>query len=445
MRRLGLLLSILTVSCSAPAGPSHPVVGVTPDGTPRWVHRGSGAGGGEHGKCFYGVGLLTGVRNEALARQAADNRARAEVAKLFDLYIAAMMKDYQRSTTAGDFKSSAEEQDIVSAQKTITEVTLRGVEIRDHWTDPRTGTLHALAILDTEGIAKSIGATSQLNQRIRSFVRDNSRRAFVDLDRELQRRDHPKLPTCNPGAQLTYLIDDAAQIRTFDPNSASPLTLKGTLRCPLAGQPYSMAVRHDGIAFVLYSRGGRGCSGLARVDLSTLDCQAVAAFGCSQGFGFGGLFGMGYAMAGPAGEETLFVSGLSSSQLGKLDPEAGRITPVAPSATSLELTGNPKGELWGFGPDPSPQAHRLDAASGARLQSFPLSIPIGSGPKSRSWAFAAWGGVFYIFYGEHEQTGGTTVYRLTPDGELTTFLGRTGINIVGAGNAVCAGSVGKSS
>jgi hypothetical protein len=38
----------------------------------------------------------------------------------------------------------------------------------------------------------------------------------------------------------------------------------------------------------------------------------------------------------------------------------------------------------------------------------------------------------------------TTVCRLAPDGELTTFLGRTGINIVGAENAVCAGSVGRS-
>jgi hypothetical protein len=188
MRRFGLLLSVLFLGCAHEPGPDHPVLGVHPDGTPKWVNRGSGAFDGEHGKCFYGVGILQGVQNEGLARQAADNRARGEIAKMFDLYIAAMMKDYQRSTTAGNFQASAEEQDIVSAQKTITEVTLRGVEVRDHWINPENGTLFALAILDLEGINKSLDTATQLNVRIRDYVRANARRAFEDLDRELQKR-----------------------------------------------------------------------------------------------------------------------------------------------------------------------------------------------------------------------------------------------------------------
>jgi hypothetical protein len=185
---ISLGLTLFVAACSHEPGPDHPVHGVNPDGTPKWVRRGSGAYDGEHGKCFYGVGILAGVQNPGLARQAVDNRARGEIAKMFDLYIAAMMKDYQRSTTAGDFKASAEEQDIVSAQKTITEVTLRGVEVRDHWNDPRDGTLYALAILDMNGIMKGLDDQKQLNARIRDHVRANARRAFEDLDRELQKR-----------------------------------------------------------------------------------------------------------------------------------------------------------------------------------------------------------------------------------------------------------------
>jgi hypothetical protein len=182
------LVALATTSCASTSGPDHPVLGVTPNGVPRWVNRGSGAFEGEFGKCFYGVGILTGVQNEGLARQAMDNRARGEIAKMFDLYVAAMMKDYQRSTTAGDFKASAEEQDIVSAQKTITEVTLRGVEIRDHYIDPQNGTRYALAILDLNGIMKSLDDAKELNARVRDHVRANARRAFEDMDRELQKR-----------------------------------------------------------------------------------------------------------------------------------------------------------------------------------------------------------------------------------------------------------------
>jgi hypothetical protein len=188
------LFGLLWAACSSEPGPDHPVLGVNPDGTPKWVNRGSGAFEGQYGKCFYGVGILTGVQNPGLARQAVDNRARAEIAKMFDLYIAAMMKDYQRSTTAGDFQASAEEQDIVSAQKTITEVTLRGVEVRDHWTDPEQGTLYALAILDLNGIMKSLEDAKQLNARVRDYVRANARRAFNDLDRELRKRSARENP-----------------------------------------------------------------------------------------------------------------------------------------------------------------------------------------------------------------------------------------------------------
>lgn len=183
------LLSML-VACASGPGPDHPVHGVNPDGSPKWANRGSGVYECGESKCFYGVGLLKGIQNPSLARQTVDNRARGEIAKMFDLYIAAMMKDYQRSTTAGNFEASAEEQDVVSAQKTITEVTLRGVEVKDHWTDPETGTAYALAILDLNGIMKSLEEAKQLNARVRDYVRANARRAFNDLDRELQKRSN---------------------------------------------------------------------------------------------------------------------------------------------------------------------------------------------------------------------------------------------------------------
>ena len=194
------LAAVFSTACGPPDGGGGPITGVNPDGTPKWVNRGSGAYDGEHGKAFYGVGIVTGIDNPALLRQTGDNRARGEIAKLFDTYIAAMMKDYQRSTTAGNFQASAEEQDVVSAQKTITEVTLRGVEIRDHWTNPQNGALYALAILDLNGITKNLGQAPGLNGRVRDYVRDNAQRAFEDLDRELgqrtERSDSP--PPANP-------------------------------------------------------------------------------------------------------------------------------------------------------------------------------------------------------------------------------------------------------
>ena len=71
----------LVAGCSShnEPGPDHPVHGVNPDGTPKWVKRGSGAYDGEAGKAFYGVGVVTGIQNISLSRQTASNRARGEV------------------------------------------------------------------------------------------------------------------------------------------------------------------------------------------------------------------------------------------------------------------------------------------------------------------------------------------------------------------------------
>lgn len=193
-RSLLFVAALLFVACSSDPGPDHPVHGVNPDGTPKWVNRGSGAYDGQYGKCFYGVGIVTGIQNIAHARQTSDDRARGEIAKMFDRYIVSMLKDYQRSTTAGNFQASAEEQDVVSAQVSITQVTLRGVEVRDHWTDPQTGAIYALAILDLNGIGKSLDEAKQLNNRIRDYVRENARRAFDDLDRELSKRSARQNP-----------------------------------------------------------------------------------------------------------------------------------------------------------------------------------------------------------------------------------------------------------
>lgn len=193
MQRGALILSLLatpivTACATSETSPDHPIHGVNPDGTPKWVRRGSGVYDGDAGKAFYGVGLANGIRNVALLRQTADNRARGEVASMFDVYIAKMMKDYQRSTTAGDFQNTAEEQDVVSAQKTITEAVLRGVEIRDHWRDPATNAEYALAVLQIEAMMDSMEKVQDLNARIREHVRANARRAFDDLNSELRRR-----------------------------------------------------------------------------------------------------------------------------------------------------------------------------------------------------------------------------------------------------------------
>jgi hypothetical protein len=154
---------------------------------PEWVMKGSGAFGGEAGRVFYGVGSVSGIKNHALARTTADNRARAEIAKIFETYSASLMKDYMASTTAGDMSASSEEQHVEQAIKTFSAVTLSGVQIVDHWFHPD-GTVYALAQLDLNTFKDNIDKAKELNDKVRDYVKKNAEKAHMDLEAEESKR-----------------------------------------------------------------------------------------------------------------------------------------------------------------------------------------------------------------------------------------------------------------
>jgi hypothetical protein len=154
---------------------------------PDWVNRGSGAFGGEKGKIFYGVGIASGIRNASLRRSTADQRARSEIVKTLDTYVAVLNKDYQASTTAGDMSASSEEQHVQQALKAYSQMELSGAVIVDHWVD-NDGTEYALAQLDMDSFKNNMERMKELNQTVREAVRANAEKAFDELSAEEAKR-----------------------------------------------------------------------------------------------------------------------------------------------------------------------------------------------------------------------------------------------------------------
>lgn len=137
---------------------------------------------------FYGVGSVDGVRNLSLARSTADNRARAEIQKIFETYTASLMKDYMASTIGGTEGVSSEEQHIEQAVKTFSAGTLSGVIIIDHWRGPECGTIFSLAKLDLENFTKNLKRMKEISSAVRDFVRKNTEKTFDELSKEEARR-----------------------------------------------------------------------------------------------------------------------------------------------------------------------------------------------------------------------------------------------------------------
>ena len=159
-------------------------------GTPKWVAKGGGYMSEKDSKSFYGVGAVTGIQNEPLAKETADNRARADLAKYVDTYTAYLMRDYAASTTAGDFRKSSEEQNVERAVKTFVATHLSGVQVVDRWKDEKSNkTMYSLAKMDLASFKDNVNQMRELNAAARDYVRKNAERAFERLQQEEDRRD----------------------------------------------------------------------------------------------------------------------------------------------------------------------------------------------------------------------------------------------------------------
>ena len=215
------------------------------------------------------------------------------------------------------------------------------------------------------------------------------------------------------GVDLVYVVDEANEFLSFDPRllPGDPFHKIGTLNCPTNGTsiqtgntqaiPFSMSVDRDGVAWVLYSTGE-----LFKVSLQTAACtKANNTIGASGMY----LFGMGFALDAPMMDsEKLYLAGGNKDpagtprKLGYDDTHGNNLTPVvvgniaATSDFSPELTGTAEAKLYGFFPKATgPFVQEINRADGTAIgQTWAVGTSL---TNVRDWAFAQWGGVFYVF------------------------------------------------
>jgi hypothetical protein len=247
---------------------------------------------------------------------------------------------------------------------------------------------------------------------------------------------------------LIYVITDSNDLYSFYPPAGSAgFNQIGKISCPITipnEQPFSMAVDHDGIAYVVFSVNASPTQAgeLFRVSTATAACQATS-FIPGQG-GFSHTFGMAFSADKTDAGETLYVaSDESPPELATIDVHGGFALNVVggfnPPITQSELTGTGAGDLFGFWAPAGPQGSgsaivQIDKATAQVTGSSPLpGVTQGNG-----WAFGFWGGDFYTFTSPTGQYSLVTRFRPS-DGSITNVAQTApGEVIVGAGVSTCA-------
>ena len=182
-----ILLLAMLGACTSTPEPKRSMLGDYE--APDWVLKSSGAFEDSNGKAFYGVGSASGIKNFSLQRTAADDRARNDLAKVFEFYTKSLTKDYMASTTSGDFTATSEEQNVEIAIKTITSATLTGVLIIDHWEHPGRNELFSLARLDLISFKKNLDEHKELSREVREAIKERADKLHEELEQEVIKKE----------------------------------------------------------------------------------------------------------------------------------------------------------------------------------------------------------------------------------------------------------------
>lgn len=232
-----------------------------------------------------------------------------------------------------------------------------------------------------------------------------------------------------------YLVTSSLDMYAFKPQSQQ-LEYRGQLDCPTNSTPFSMAVRRNGIAYIVFGDGQ-----LWQASVKDASCKSTPYVAGQHGMT---TFGMGFAVDDDELAETLYISDIDyaldvSKGMSAIDLDTFVASPPVPFTNNpgyrIELSAELK-DLYAFIIDSTVgggHLARVDKTTAVMtdLEQIPIGENIGS------WHFAWWGGEFYFFTASSGEMV-TTIRRYNPDTKVLQFVGTVNQPVVGAGVSTCA-------
>jgi hypothetical protein len=178
-----LITAALTVALAACGGGKTIVesdLGIK--GAPDWVNKGTQAVNDKDGRLFHGVGSAPTLGDDALQRSTADDRARAEVARVLSTYIDAVSSDFTAATGTG--ANASADQSVSRQIKAVTKQNLAGSKIIGRWKDSKTNMVYSIAELDFKSVKTTLEGANGMNDDLKRYIGRNAENVFDKVSGE---------------------------------------------------------------------------------------------------------------------------------------------------------------------------------------------------------------------------------------------------------------------
>jgi hypothetical protein len=177
-----LWLGVVCLAAACSSGPTKIESDLGIKGAPDWVNEGTQAVSDQKGRLIQGVGSAPDLGDPSLQQSTADNRARAEIARVLSSYLDVATNDYLASakSTEGYAADASVQQQINS----LSQGVLNGSRIIGRWKDKRTNIVYSFAELDLKRVQELAGAVGTMNEGLKNYLLDQGDNVFDNFARE---------------------------------------------------------------------------------------------------------------------------------------------------------------------------------------------------------------------------------------------------------------------
>ena len=151
-------------------------------GAPDWVNQGRSILNDKDGRLFHGVGSASPAGDMSLQRSVADDRARAEVARVLSSYMDVVSSDYLAAAKSGG--TSADEESVSRQIKNLSKVNLTGARIIGSWRDPKTNIIYSIAELDMKNVKTTLSGVQDMNGDLKRYIETQADNIFDRVSKE---------------------------------------------------------------------------------------------------------------------------------------------------------------------------------------------------------------------------------------------------------------------
>lgn len=180
IKLLSLALSLSFLAACSSTTKVESDLGIS--GAPDWVNEGTNILNNKDGRLFHGIGSASAMGDTALQKSVADDRARAEVARILSSYLDVVSNDYLAAAKSGN--NTVNEESVSRQIKNLSKVNLSGARIIGSWHDPKTNIIYSIAELDMNHVKSTLAGVQDMNADLKRYIETSADNIFDRVAKE---------------------------------------------------------------------------------------------------------------------------------------------------------------------------------------------------------------------------------------------------------------------